>query len=79
MMKKIETGLQDCYIIEPDKFGDDRGYFSPYFIQKSLNDLDNIKYDEEALSKIGQLEKEIENMEDNEKDYIEKYIESEVN
>ena len=39
MMKKIETGLQDCYIIEPDKFGDDRGYFSPYFIQKSLNDL----------------------------------------
>lgn len=39
MMKKIETGLQDCYIIEPDKFGDDRGYFSPYFIQKNLNDL----------------------------------------
>ena len=33
-MKKIETELLDCYILEPDKFGDERGYFSPYFIQK---------------------------------------------
>ena len=33
-MKKIETNLLDCYIIEPNRFGDDRGYFSPYFIQK---------------------------------------------
>lgn len=39
MIKKIETGLQDCYILEPNRFGDDRGYFSPYFIQKDLNDL----------------------------------------
>lgn len=38
-MKKIETSLRDCYIIEPDKFGDDRGYFSPYFIKKDFNDL----------------------------------------
>ena len=38
-MKKIETELLDCYIIEPDKFGDDRGYFSPYFIQKNFDDL----------------------------------------
>lgn len=38
-MKKIETNLKDCYILEPDLFGDDRGYFSPYFIQKNLNDL----------------------------------------
>ena len=37
-MKKIETNLQDCYIIEPSVFGDDRGYFSPFFIQK---DMDN--------------------------------------
>lgn len=30
-MKKIETNLKDCYIIQPDVFGDNRGYFSPYF------------------------------------------------
>ena len=38
-MKKIETNLLDCYILEPDRFGDDRGYFSPYFIQKNLDEL----------------------------------------
>ncbi len=38
-MKKIETELKDCYILEPDKFGDERGYFSPYFIQKNLEEL----------------------------------------
>ena len=38
-MKKIETELKDCYILEPDRFGDDRGYFSPYFIQKNLDEL----------------------------------------
>ncbi len=38
-MKKIETNLLDCYIIEPDRFGDDRGYFSPYFIQKDFDEL----------------------------------------
>lgn len=38
-MKKIETNLKDCYILEPNRFGDDRGYFSPYFIQKDLDDL----------------------------------------
>lgn len=38
-MKKIETNLVDCYIIEPDKFGDDRGYFSPCFIQKNFDEL----------------------------------------
>ena len=37
-MKKIETGLLDCYIIEPDKFGDERGYYSPFFTEK-----DNLK------------------------------------
>ena len=39
MIKKIATGLEDCFILEPDRFGDDRGYFSPYFIQKDLNEL----------------------------------------
>lgn len=38
-MKKIETNLKDCYIIEPALFGDDRGYFSPYFIQKDFDEL----------------------------------------
>ena len=26
-MNKIETNLKDCYILEPDKFDDNRGYF----------------------------------------------------
>lgn len=26
-MEKIETGLLDCYILEPKRFGDERGYF----------------------------------------------------
>lgn len=39
MIKKIETTLMDCYILEPDRFGDDRGYFSPYFIQSDFSKL----------------------------------------
>lgn len=38
-MKIIDTELKDCYILEPDRFGDDRGYFSPYFIQENLDKL----------------------------------------
>src|SRR5574344_575510 len=38
-MKLIETELKDCYIIEPSVFGDNRGYFSPYFIQKDFDKL----------------------------------------
>lgn len=38
-MKLTKTDLNDCYIIEPNKFGDDRGYFSPYFIQKEFDEL----------------------------------------
>lgn len=34
-MKKIETNLKDCYILEPDKFGDERGYYSPFFIEEN--------------------------------------------
>ena len=44
MVKVIKTNLQDCYILEPDRFGDDRGYFSPYFIQKDLDKL-GIKFE----------------------------------
>ena len=38
-MEKIETNLKDCYILKPSVFGDDRGYFSPYFIQEDFNKL----------------------------------------
>lgn len=44
MIKKIETNLKNCYILEPDRFGDDRGYFSPYFIEKDLEKL-GIKFE----------------------------------
>jgi len=43
-MKIIETSLKNCYIIEPDKFGDERGYFSPYFIQTNY-DKNDIKFE----------------------------------
>ena len=42
-MKKIATELQDCYILEPSVFGDERGYFSPFFIQKEM-DKEEIKF-----------------------------------
>ena len=38
-MKKIETNLLDCYILEPDRYGDERGYFSPYYIEANLKEL----------------------------------------
>ena len=38
-MRKIATELNDCYIIEPSVIGDNRGYFSPYFIQKDFDEL----------------------------------------
>lgn len=38
-MKIIDTELDDCYIIEPDKYIDDRGFFSPYFIEEKLKNI----------------------------------------
>lgn len=35
-MKKIETNLKDCYIIEPNVFGDARGYYSPFYEEVNL-------------------------------------------
>lgn len=32
-----ETKLKDCYLIEQDYFGDQRGWFSPYYIQEQIN------------------------------------------
>ncbi len=37
-MELIETNLKDCYIIKPSVFGDERGYFSPYFNAKELRE-----------------------------------------
>ena len=31
-------GLQDCYVVVADKFGDERGFFSPRHIQKQLEE-----------------------------------------
>ena len=42
-MKKIATELKDCYILEPSVFGDERGYFSPFFIQKE-REKEEIKF-----------------------------------
>ena len=33
-MKLIETKLKDCYILEPDRFGDNRGWFSESYNKK---------------------------------------------
>ncbi|MFN3455405.1 MAG: dTDP-4-dehydrorhamnose 3,5-epimerase [Pseudobdellovibrio sp.] len=38
-VKKIETPLRDCYIIEPQVFGDSRGFFYESFNQKKFNEL----------------------------------------
>ena len=43
-MNIIKTNLLDCYILEPQRFGDERGYFEAFFIKKELenNGLDKI-------------------------------------
>ena len=38
-MNFIKTEIKDLYVIEPKVFGDNRGYFSPYFIQKDFDEL----------------------------------------
>ncbi|MFD0700110.1 dTDP-4-dehydrorhamnose 3,5-epimerase [Myroides pelagicus] len=40
-MKVIETHLKGCFIIEPQKFGDSRGYFFESFNAKRFNELTN--------------------------------------
>lgn len=54
-------GLLDSYVITPDKFGDARGYFSPYFIQTNLKEnidmpvFGNVVQCNRSLSKKGSL------------------------
>lgn len=40
-MKATETHLKGCYIIEPRKFEDERGYFFESFNEKTFNELTN--------------------------------------
>ena len=42
-MKVIKTKLQDCFIIEPKVFGDQRGFFMETFQSKRYEELVNIK------------------------------------
>lgn len=38
-MNKIATNLKDCFILEPARFGDARGYYSPVYIAPELAEL----------------------------------------
>lgn len=44
-MKVTETKLKGCYIIEPTKFGDSRGYFMESFNAKQFADLTGSQVD----------------------------------
>lgn len=37
--RAIPTELEDCYIIKPAVFGDNRGYFSPYYIDEQMKSI----------------------------------------
>ena len=53
-MKKIETELKDCYILEPNRFGDNRGWFSETYNKETLEKLDlyyDFVQDNESFSK----------------------------
>lgn len=52
-MRIVETKLKDCYIIEPSVFGDNRGYFSPYFIASEFEKLGFNKVVQTNRSKSG--------------------------
>jgi dTDP-4-dehydrorhamnose 3,5-epimerase len=57
-MNIIETPLKDLLIIEPQVFGDDRGYFFEAFNQKNFDDKGlnyNFVQDNESLSAYGVL------------------------
>ncbi len=38
--QKIETTLKDCYIIEPQVFGDERGFFMETYSSQAFADID---------------------------------------
>ena len=39
-MKKLETGIKDLYVIEPNVFGDSRGWFSETYNKDALKEID---------------------------------------
>lgn len=39
-LRKIETELQDCYIIEPKKYPDERGHYQAWYIDEELEELE---------------------------------------
>ena len=51
-MEKIETNLKDCYILEPKRFGDERGYFESV-TKKELGELGFKKFHQVSVSKSG--------------------------
>ncbi len=58
-MKIIETGISGLFVIEPDVFGDSRGYFMESFSQKKFNELTGLDIefvqDNESRSTYGVL------------------------
>ena len=58
-MKATETKLKGCYILEPAKFGDNRGYFFESFNSKTFNKLVgaevNFVQDNQSFSSFGVL------------------------
>lgn len=57
-MKVIKTAIEDVVIIEPDVFGDARGYFFESYSQKEFNEqVREVKFvqDNESKSKYGVL------------------------
>lgn len=58
-MKAIETKLKGCFILEPNKFGDNRGYFFESFNERVFNNLTgtttHFVQDNQSYSKKGVL------------------------
>ena len=58
-MKVIETKLKGCFIIEPNVFGDDRGYFFESFNKKKFQEETGVEVDfvqdNQSLSNRGVL------------------------
>lgn len=58
-MKRINTFIEDCFIIEPEVFKDKRGYFLESYNQRRFNDLAgfevNFIQDNESFSHKGVL------------------------
>ena len=56
--KKIETSIDDLYVIEPTVFGDNRGYFMETYSEKEFNEIGlnyNFIQDNQSKSKKGVL------------------------